>query len=62
MIDIPTIDELREVRRRLAEQAGGDVQRYAESLRKALTDDAAPRIERPLTPPGTESPERSSAA
>jgi len=33
MISVPTIDELRETRRRLAEQAGLDIQRYAALLR-----------------------------
>jgi hypothetical protein len=35
MIPIPTIDELRETRRRLAEQAGLDIQRYAALLQGA---------------------------
>jgi len=33
MISIPIIEELRETRRRLAEEAGLDVQRYAALLR-----------------------------
>jgi len=32
MISIPLIDELRATRRKLAEQCGGDVDRYAEML------------------------------
>jgi len=54
MISIPTIDELRQTRRRLAEQAGLDVQRYAALLQ------AASGQQRPGTyvvaPPVTSSP------
>ena len=35
MIDLPTIDELRETRRRLAEESGLDVQRYAALLQQS---------------------------
>jgi hypothetical protein len=34
MISVPLIDELRETRRRLADECSGDVQRYAEMLRQ----------------------------
>jgi hypothetical protein len=40
MIVIPTIDELRETHRRLAEQSGLDVQRYAAALQQAARRDA----------------------
>ena len=40
MIDLPTIDELRETRRRLAEQSGLDVQRLR-GLAAAVRADAS---------------------
>jgi hypothetical protein len=59
MIEVPTLDELRETRRRLAEQQGGDPQRYAAML--AQVSDAVPGtyVSRPLLPQG--SPPRSKA-
>jgi predicted RecB family nuclease len=50
MIDIPTIDELRETRRRLAEQSGLDVQRYAALLQQAAPRQAGPYVSTPLLP------------
>ena len=34
MISVPLIDELRETRRRLANECAGDLDRYAEMLRQ----------------------------
>jgi hypothetical protein len=50
MIDIPTIDELRETRRRLAEESGLDVQRYAASLQQAAPSAAGSYVSTPLLP------------
>lgn len=48
MIEIPLIDELREVRRRLADQCGGDTQRYAAMLRATAVRHPAPRADHPI--------------
>jgi hypothetical protein len=50
MIDIPTIGELRETRRRLAEQSGLDVRRYAALLQQAAPRPAGPYVSTPLLP------------
>jgi hypothetical protein len=50
MIDILTIDELRETRRRLAEQSELDVHRYAASLQHAAPKNAGPYLSTPLLP------------
>jgi predicted RecB family nuclease len=50
MIDIPTIDELREARRRLAEQSGLDVQRYAALLQQAAARQPGTYVSTPLLP------------
>jgi predicted RecB family nuclease len=50
MIDIPTIDELRDTRRRLAEQSGLDVRRYAATLQQAAPRKAGPYVSTPLLP------------
>lgn len=56
MIDIPTIDELRDTRRRLAEHSGLDIQRYATMLkqtapRQAGTYVSTPLLPQPMSPP-----------
>jgi hypothetical protein len=56
VIDIPTIDELRDTRRRLAEQAGLDVRRYAAMLeqtspRESGTYVSTPLLAQPMSPP-----------
>ncbi|GMU83588.1 MAG: hypothetical protein AMXMBFR47_34580 [Planctomycetota bacterium] len=61
MIDIPTIDELREIRRRLAEQAGYDAHRYADLLRSGSNDESARIIDTPIAPRDEDS-DRTSAA
>jgi hypothetical protein len=38
MIEIPLIDELREIRRRLSEEQGNDPVRYAAMLRKVAQE------------------------
>jgi hypothetical protein len=53
MIEIPLIDELREVRRRLSESCGNDVARYAEMLREVATRVPGRYVTRPLIPSGT---------
>lgn len=50
MIDIPTVDELRETRRRLAEQSGLDIQRYAALLEPTPPRSAGPYVSKPLLP------------
>jgi hypothetical protein len=51
MIDIPLIDELRETRRRLAEQQGNDVQRYAAMLGEVARGLPGTYVAKPLLPP-----------
>jgi len=53
MIAIPTLDELREVRRKLAEQEKFDVERYAEMLRKMAEVSSRTYLDKPLVPPGS---------
>jgi hypothetical protein len=48
MIDIPTIDELRAARSRLAEQAGFDSRRYAILIQDLGPERAAICVSRPL--------------
>jgi hypothetical protein len=50
VIDIPTIDELRETRRRLAEEAGLNVERYAGLLRAAASERPVAYVSTPLLP------------
>ncbi len=54
MIEIPLIDELREVRRRLSDDSGGDVGRYAEMLKQVGQDLPGPYITRPLRADGVD--------
>ena len=50
MIEIPTVDELRETRRRLAEQHACDVRRYAAMLREVSRTLPGNYVQRPLLP------------
>ena len=49
MISVPLIDKLRETRRRLAEECSGDLQRYAEMLRRVSELLPGQYIRTPLT-------------
>ena len=49
MIEIPLIDELREVRRRLADACQGDVVRYAQMLRERSQAKPKNYVTKPLT-------------
>ena len=49
MISIPLIDELRETRRRLADECSGNVQRHAEMLRRVSERIPGQYINTPLT-------------
>ncbi len=51
MIDIPLIDELREIRRKLAEACGSDPNRYADMLREGAKTQHANYITEPLPSP-----------
>lgn len=48
MIQIPPLDELREVRRRLSEAYGNDPVRYAEMLREMSRNHPGPYITEPM--------------
>lgn len=50
MISVPLTDELRETRRRLADECGGDLDRYAEMLRQVSERIPGQYIRSPLTP------------
>jgi hypothetical protein len=50
VIDIPTIDELREARRRLAEEAGLNVERYAGILQEREARREGAYVSMPLLP------------
>jgi hypothetical protein len=56
MIDVPLIDELREVRRRLADGSQGDVVLYAQMLREKSRVKPGNYVSRPLLPPRPETP------
>ncbi len=49
MISVPLIDELRETRRRLADECSGDLQRYAEMLQRVSERIPGQYIHTPLT-------------
>lgn len=51
MIDIPVVNELRETRRRLAEQCGSDVHRYAAMLEDLSRTLPGIYVKQPLLPP-----------
>ena len=53
MIDIPLIDELREVRRRLSEQCGCDAGRYAKMLQDEASQFTGRYVTKPLIPAAT---------
>jgi hypothetical protein len=55
MIEIPPIDELREIRRQLSESCGNDARRYAEMLREVASRVPGQYVTRPLIPSGTAS-------
>jgi len=48
MIEIPLIDELREIRRRLSEKEGNDAARYATMLQKVAQDLPGTYVDQPL--------------
>ena len=50
MIDIPLVDELREVRRLLSEQCGCDAERYAKMLQKEASQFTGRYVTMPLIP------------
>ena len=50
MISVPLIDELRETRRRLADECACDLDRYAEMLRQVSERIPGQYIRSPLTP------------
>jgi len=50
MIQIPLLDELREIRRRLSEQCEGDVPRYVEMLREVSQRIPGTYVTKPLVP------------
>jgi hypothetical protein len=51
MNHVPLIEELRETRRRLAEQQGQDVQRYAAMLQEVARSLPGTYVTKPLLPP-----------
>ena len=57
MIDIPLIDELRETRRRLADECSGNLQRYAEMLRRVSERIPGKYITSPLNHEQANNPE-----
>jgi hypothetical protein len=50
MINLPLLDELRVIRRRLSEEMGNDVERYAAMLQAGAEDPAAEYISEPVLP------------
>ena len=52
MRPIPLIDELREIRRQLAEEQMHNVERYATMLRKVADATPGTYIDKPLVPAG----------
>jgi len=57
MTDILVVEELRETRRRLAEQCGSDVQRYAAMLQELSRAMPGIYVKQPLLPSGARVPE-----
>jgi hypothetical protein len=51
MKNVPVLDELREIRRRLAQEQGFDVERYAAMLREAAQKNPGDYLTQPLLPP-----------
>ncbi len=54
MIEIPLVDELREVRRRLSDEQGGDPTRYAAMLKEVSRQLPGSYVHQPLRPERTE--------
>ena len=50
MIDVPLLDELREIRRRLSEAVGCDAERYAATLDEIAKKSGAKYVTEPLLP------------
>lgn len=57
MINLVVVEELRETRRRLAEQCGSDVQRYAVMLQELSRALPGVYVNKPLLPPPSPVPE-----
>jgi hypothetical protein len=57
MTDILVVEELRETRRRLAEQCGSDVQRYAAMLQELSRAMPGVYVKQPILPPPSPVPE-----
>jgi hypothetical protein len=57
MTDIVLVEELRETRRRLAQQCGSDVQRYAVMLQELSRALPGVYVNQPLLPPPSPVPE-----
>jgi hypothetical protein len=53
MKDVPLLDELRAIRRRLAEEMQLDAERYAAMLRGVAQDSAGEYITKPFLPPAS---------
>ncbi len=51
MLEIPTLDELYEIRRRLSEECGGDLNRYAEMLQQVSRSFPGRYITQPFPEP-----------
>lgn len=56
MIDFGPIDELREIRRRLVEQCGNDIERYAAMLAEVSTRIPGHYVTLPIPPKTVEAP------
>jgi hypothetical protein len=61
MIQIPLLDELRAIRRRLSEQCQGDMERYARMLQETKRPPGMKTRSEPFLPPPREYPEKASA-
>lgn len=62
MIEIPPLEELREARRRLADQAGNDVERYAALLAQVSSTLPGTYVAKPLLPPPAASEHKAKAS
>lgn len=61
MIDLPLLDELREIRRRLSEECQGDVEEYARMLQQVPLPPNAVPVSTPLLPTASSSSTKASA-